>query len=227
MQTTRAKAPRPRKERKENADRRRRQLLEATVRSVVVHGLAKTTLATVAEESGLSQGVIAFYFKNKGGLLTEALRYIYTQYEENWTSMLEAAEADDVQKLVALIRADFSPAICNHEMLSVWYSFWGEQKYTPQYAEIAQEYDQRRREELQRICRRILPPEEVLNADQVAEWIDTLTDGYWQKLHLLHEVSSRDHAIMAALECVCYLAPDAADRIRAEAARLGLSASQS
>ena len=39
---------RPRKERKENADRRRRQLLDAARRSILKNGLARTTLATVA-----------------------------------------------------------------------------------------------------------------------------------------------------------------------------------
>ena len=63
MTTSTSDTLRPRKERKENADKRRRQVLDATYRSIVSHGLAKTTLATVADEAGLSQGVAVFYFK--------------------------------------------------------------------------------------------------------------------------------------------------------------------
>ena len=65
-------AERPRKERKANADKRRQQLLEATLRSIIHNGLAKTTLATVAAEAGLSQGIAVFYFKSKAGLLAAA-----------------------------------------------------------------------------------------------------------------------------------------------------------
>ena len=71
----------PRKERKANANKRREQLLNATLRSIAANGLAKTTLATVATEAGLSQGVAVFYFKSKNGLLTEALRSKYQKYE--------------------------------------------------------------------------------------------------------------------------------------------------
>jgi TetR/AcrR family transcriptional repressor of bet genes len=70
----------PRKERKANADKRRLQLLDATLRSIAINGLSKTTLATVAAEAGLSQGVAVFYFKSKTGLLTEALREHYQRY---------------------------------------------------------------------------------------------------------------------------------------------------
>ena len=41
---------RPRKERKENADRRRRQLLDATRRSIAANGLQRTTFDTVADD---------------------------------------------------------------------------------------------------------------------------------------------------------------------------------
>ena len=68
------KPPKERKERKGNADMRRRQILDATLRSIILSGLAKTTLATVAAEADLSQGVAIFYFKSKNGLLSEALR---------------------------------------------------------------------------------------------------------------------------------------------------------
>ena len=104
-----AERKRPRKERKENADRRRRQLLDAACRSILTHGLAKTTLATVASEAELSQGVAAFYFKSKLGLLTETLRDLYQRYEEHWTASLERAGDKPAEKIRALIKADFHP----------------------------------------------------------------------------------------------------------------------
>ena len=87
---------RPRRERADNAARRRAQILDATIELIVRHGLSATTLATVAEEAGLSQGVTVFYFKTKQALLAEALRWHYEEYRKVWRAALEVAPLDPV-----------------------------------------------------------------------------------------------------------------------------------
>lgn len=176
-------APRPKRERKENADRRRRQILDATARSIVVNGLSRTTLATVAEEADLSQGVAVFYFENKHGLLTEVLRDQYSKYETLWRKTLTQAPDDPVSQLVAIVKADFDKRICNPKTLSLWFAFWGEQRFTPNYGDIAQEFDQRRAEAISNICNQLMPGEPD-RASEIADLIDTLIDGYWQYMHL-------------------------------------------
>ncbi|WP_428516040.1 TetR family transcriptional regulator C-terminal domain-containing protein [Roseovarius sp.] len=183
-QDTTKSTEKPRKERKANADKRRRQLLEATRRSIIEHGLAKTTLATVAAEAGLSQGVAVFYFKSKNGLLVETLRAHYEFYDDTWRAALEQAGPDPMDRLMALITADFSEDVCSAESLSLWFAFWGEQTFVPQYAEVCREFDRDRVAAIREACAALMtdaPEEEV---HRVAQWIDTLTDGFWQNLHL-------------------------------------------
>lgn len=203
-----AEQRRPRKERKENADRRRRQLLDAARRSILAHGLAKTTLATVASEAGLSQGVAAFYFKSKLGLLTEALRDLYQSYEEHWTGYLEQAGDKPAEKIRALIRADFHPDACGPDVLPLWYAFWGELRFQLQYDEVAEHFETRRRDALRAIWKELLSEDGEMSPDQMAEWMETLTDGYWQRLHLAPESLSRKQAEQAALGCLVRLVPD-------------------
>ena len=203
---------RPRKERKENADKRRRQVLDATCRSIVTNGLVKTTLATVAKEAGLSQGVAVFYFKSKSGLLTEALRDLYQSYEAHWSAAVDAAPEDPVSRLVALIRADFDPKICNQQTLSIWYAFWGEQAFVPQYSEITREYDENRGGAIRQACMDLLPDDPV-RAANVADWIDTLTDGYWQNLHLFPANTDNEKSLAASLDCLKALLPEYAQEI--------------
>ena len=210
--TITAPQARPRKERKENAERRRRQLLDATRRSIVAHGLQRTTLATVAAEAGLSQGVAVFYFKSKGGLLTEALRDLYAAYERHWTGALEAADDDPSAQLVALVRADFDPQVCNAEILSVWFAFWGELRFTPQYAELTSAFDLRRQQAVTAIMDRLLPGEPD-RAQDLSQWIETLTDGYWQHLHLLPERSNKDNMLSGALRFLATHLPEHSDAI--------------
>ena len=195
----------PRKERKENADKRRRQLLEAARRSVVQHGLARTTLATVAKEAGLSQGVAVFYFKSKGGLLAETLRAHYQAYTDTWQAALEKAGTEPRDRLMALIDADFSSAVCSPDALSVWFAFWGELKVTPQYAEIAQSFDDVRAESVQDACRRIFTQASPAQIAEIALWIDTLTDGFWQTQHLHAGRVSRREAAASTKDFVARL----------------------
>lgn len=193
---------RPRKERRENADRRRRQLLDAARRSILKNGLARTTLATVASEAGLSQGVAVFYFKSKGGLLTAALRDLYQSYETLWTTALEAAGPDPSAQLWALVDVDFSADACGPDVLPLWFAFWGELRFTGDYAAIAEDFDARRARAVAGIWAALMPDAGRGEAQRMAEWMDTLTDGYWQRLHLAPGSFNREDARAATRDCL-------------------------
>lgn len=208
----------PRKERKENADMRRRQILDATLKSIVANGLAKTTLATVANEAGLSQGVAVFYFKSKTGILTEALRDQYQTYEAHWQAALDKAPEDPAARLRTIIEADFSPKVCNPSALAIWFAFFGEQNFVPQYAEITSEYEEIRSKMLSGICRR-LAPDNPGKADMAGGWIDSLTDGYWQKLHLFPHIYTREGALEQTLYFLQTLFPGHADAFQVKAGK--------
>ncbi len=198
---------RPRKERKENAERRRRQLLDAARRSILTHGFAKTTLSTVAEEAGLSQGVAVFYFKSKGGLLTETLRDLYQGYEDHWMAAKERAGDDPAAQLLAIIEADFHPDACGPDVLPLWFAFWGELHFQSQYDDVAESFDSRRSKVLSAIWQKLLPDRDPAEAEQLAEWMETLTDGYWQRLHLGPGSCDRDTALRATISCLNRISP--------------------
>lgn len=207
---------RPRKERKDNADMRRRQLLEATLDSVAKNGLARTTLATVAAEAGLSQGVAVFYFKSKSGLLAAALRAKYEQYQQTWQDALAEADDDPMAQIVAVVTADFAGHLCDKNAIATWFAFWGEQRFTPQYAEIAAEFDATRHATLADICARLIGPDRAAAspdlARRMAMWIDTFTDGLWQKLHLDSGAMTPGLAVGLALDFLDHMIAPQADR---------------
>ncbi len=206
-------ARKPRKERKENADRRRRQLLDAARRSILAHGLARTTLATVADEAGLSQGVAVFYFKSKGGLLAETLRDLYQSYETHWTRAQAAAGPDPLNQLLALVEADFSPRACGPSVLPLWFAFWGELRFQSEYDAVAENFDLRRHEAMCAVWRALLPGRSAAEADQLAEWTETLTDGYWQHMHVSPKSFDRKAALIAMRRALTLLAPELQGRI--------------
>ena len=70
-------------------ERRRRQLIDATIKSISRKGLGSLTLADVAKEAGLSQGIVNLHFQSKDNLLAETLRSIADEYHEQFMETLD------------------------------------------------------------------------------------------------------------------------------------------
>jgi TetR/AcrR family transcriptional repressor of bet genes len=138
-------ATKPRiKRRTASKQERQVQLIKATIRSIAKHGLSETTMANVAREAKLSQGIINLHFKSKDRLLEETLRYVVDEYRAAWHMALDSSGDSVEEKLAALISVDFDRQICQRNKLAVWYAFWGESRsrltYRKIYAERAREY---------------------------------------------------------------------------------------
>ncbi len=57
-------------------------------------------------------------------------------------------------RILALVRADFDPAICNRRTLTLWHAFWGEATARPLFAAISESDDRERAEALRASARR-------------------------------------------------------------------------
>ena len=80
------------KRRTASKEKRREQLIKATIRSVARRGLSDTTMAAVAGEAGLSQGIINLHFQSKERLLIETLTYLADEYRRAWEAALAGVE---------------------------------------------------------------------------------------------------------------------------------------
>ncbi len=98
-------------------------MIRATVRSVAKNGLSDTTMATVAREAGLSQGIINLHFQSKERLLVETLRYIADEYNTSWEKALAGAGPSPVERLAALVEVDFKLPVCDRNKLAMWFAF--------------------------------------------------------------------------------------------------------
>ena len=224
MVQVRAKRPvgRPRGEQVENAARRRKQLIEAAIDSIVEVGFSATTLATVSRAAGLSQGVAVFYFKRKENLLIETLRYHYDEYDAVWRGAVAAAGPDPLDKLMALIFADLDPTLCTPRNLTLWNSFWGETAARPQYRVICEERDAARREVMVRLCGEVKSPivVEPWNPRSVADALDIMTDGMWTRMHIEPSHMRLDEGCRLIAHFLVTVFPSEAARIRVRAESL-------
>jgi TetR/AcrR family transcriptional regulator, transcriptional repressor of bet genes len=180
---------------------RREQLILATIRSVADRGLADTTIATVAQEAGLSQGIVNLHFRSKDGLLTETLRYLADEYRTACRDAAAAAERSPVEGLRAMVELDFRPRICARDKLAVWFAFWGERRFRPTYRRICAERDRSYDDMVRTTCARICEAGDYPDVDPalVADGLSALTDGLWLDLLVRPESMSRERAKRIAL----------------------------
>jgi len=169
------------KRRTASKEERQEQLIQATIRSVASRGLSDTTMATVASEAGLSQGIINLHFQSKERLLVETLKYIADEYRHTWKKVLSGAGKSPAERLEALVMVDFRLPVCDRNKLAVWFAFWGESKSRPTYRQICAERDRAYRKEMVQVCQDLIREGnyECIDAETVAAGLSAMTSGLW------------------------------------------------
>lgn len=176
---------------------RRLQLIKATIRSIAKRGLSETTMAAVAGEARLSQGIINLHFQSKERLLIETLRYVADEYRATWEKALQGAGNSNAERLEALVYADFSKPVCDRNKLSVWFAFWGESKSRPTYRKICAERDREYDEMLTDLCANLIAegPYPGVDPALVATGLASMSEGLWLDLLVDPDSMSPEKAI--------------------------------
>lgn len=184
--------------------RRRQQLIEATMKCIGRKGIGGTTLADVAREAGLSQGIVNLHFQSKDNLFRETLQYLAEEYRSKFEGALERADSSPAASLMALMELDLSPSICQPMKLAVWFAFWGEVKSRPTYRKICDEIDRYYDEVVERLCDEIIKDGYYPNvtANNVATALTSMTNGLWLSCLISPQSWSRHDALDAVR---CYL----------------------
>ncbi len=162
-------------------EQRRQQLIDATMKCITRKGIGSTTLADVAREAGLSQGIVNLHFDNKDNLLRETLARLAGEYRTRFERALERSGQAPQDKLMALLALDLHPSICQPGKLAVWFAFWGEVKSRPTYRRICDEIDSYYDSVVERLCDEIIVEGgyEHVRGAQVALALTSMTNGMW------------------------------------------------
>lgn len=179
---------------------RRLQLIEATIKCIARRGLGNTTMASVASEAGLSQGIVNLHFASKDNLLHETLRFLALDYDAQFEKTLAKSGPEPAAKLRALMEMDLKPSICDPRKMAVWFAFWGEVKSVPTYRRICNEYDTKYDRIIHALCETIIAEGgyTTITAQQMTDGLSSMTDGLW----LSCLVSPRSWDRQVALEAV-------------------------
>ncbi|MEM7561547.1 MAG: TetR family transcriptional regulator C-terminal domain-containing protein [Pseudomonadota bacterium] len=198
--------------RKNQTEFRKRQLIEATIDCIDKTGISQITLARIARQAGLSQGNLIFHFHSKEELLEQTLHSLNNEYCENWQQALTSAADDPVARLRALVKSSFASKICNRKKIGAWFAYWGESRSRPVYMKICGASDKAFSQQLFAQCRDV---EAIYGSNLAAETatisIETMIDGLWQYLLIGEENFNRKKAEEKVFELVRSIFPAVSD----------------
>lgn len=115
-------------------DERRRQVAEALLRTVARKGLAKSTLADVADELGASVGLVQRYFRSKSALLRFGIEHMYRRSEERFREVEPSPPMRDFLLRLALTLLPLDEE--RRLELGVWLEFLPNTNTDPEMADL-------------------------------------------------------------------------------------------
>lgn len=154
---------------------RRRQLIDATIKSIHAHGFGATTIQTIGFAAGLSPGIIHHYFGGKNELLAATMRHLLEELRTDYLARLPA-NATPAQRVHALLEANFDEKQFTPDILAAWLAFWSQAPFSPQIRRLRRVYSRRTLSILLAALRSDLPEPA---ARQTAATLMALIDGFW------------------------------------------------
>ncbi|HEX5951239.1 MAG TPA: TetR/AcrR family transcriptional regulator [Actinomycetota bacterium] len=161
---------------------RHQEILDAAARVITDRGLAETRISDIAEEAGVSPGLILYYFDSKDRLLSEALTYANDQFYLRMSREIRRIPSarDQLARLVDLSVPGLLPEYGRLDEWALWIEVWVRALRDPEMAKDREVLDQRWRAQLADIIRGGQASGEFSSgedADELALRIATLING--------------------------------------------------
>jgi TetR/AcrR family transcriptional repressor of bet genes len=174
----------PRKSfRREGEDKRREDLIAATLECVAERGLAGATVREIALRADVTAGLIRYYFPTKDELIGAAYRAVMNRMTVQASDALSNARDDPRARLYAFVTANLGQPIMDPHNLSLWAGFIALVHADPAMAMAHRDGYLGFRDELEVLIREALlaaaKPAEPNHTRRHAIAINAIIDGLW------------------------------------------------
>ncbi|MCI0633164.1 MAG: TetR family transcriptional regulator [Actinobacteria bacterium] len=161
---------------------RHQQILDAAARVITERGLAETRISDIAEQAGVSPGLILYYFDSKDRLLAEALTFANDQFYLRTSREIRRipSASDRLRRLIDLSVPGYLAEYGRLDEWALWIEVWVRALRDPEMAKDREVLDQRWRAQIAEIVRGGQASGEFTtteDADELALRIATLIDG--------------------------------------------------
>jgi AcrR family transcriptional regulator len=160
---------------------RHQEILDAAARVITERGLAETRISDIAEQAGVSPGLILYYFDSKDRLLAEALTYANDQFYLRTSRDIRriASAKQQLRRLIDLSVPGYLPEYGRLDEWALWIEVWVRALRDAEMAKDREVLDQRWRAQIAEIIRVGQASGEFVagDADALALPIAALIDG--------------------------------------------------
>lgn len=134
---------------------RRQEILDAAARVITERGLAETRISDIAEQAGVSPGLILYYFDSKDRLLSEALTFANDQFYLRTSRELRRIPTarEQLRRLVDLSVPGYLPDYGRLDEWALWIEVWVRALRDPDMARDREVLDDRWRSQIADIIR--------------------------------------------------------------------------
>jgi len=165
---------------RETPDVRRRQLIDAAMRSIAKYGYAGTTIETICDEAKVSRGLINHHFGSKEELIRQSYKALRDEWMAQTHGSLLANYDEPEDKLKAMIRVSFGPTMFKTEYLGIWAGFWSAIGKSPALRKLNRELFEKDRKAYQEIFEAIADKRgKKVDSRRAALSVIALIDGFW------------------------------------------------
>jgi AcrR family transcriptional regulator len=161
---------------------RHQEILDAAARVITDRGLAETRISDIADQAGVSPGLILYYFESKDRLLAETLTFANDQFYLRTSREIRRIPSakDQLRRLIDLSVPGYLPEYSRLDEWALWIEVWVRALRDPDMAKDREALDQRWRSQLAEIIRGGQSTGEFSSsedADELALRIAALIDG--------------------------------------------------
>ncbi len=164
----------------------RKLILKSAVDNIASKGLGSLTLDNIADQVGISRGLVVFHFKSKNNLIMEVLGYLGKKYSGGWNAVVEEDYPSNLAKLLRLVEYDIRFACENPKYVSAWHGFWGEAKGKAMFHDLVTPRDEGYEADMRQLIEKISEEEgyDELDISSATRGLVTMMFGAWVLLHL-------------------------------------------
>ena len=113
----------PTKFKREPAEQRKEDLIQATLSLISEHGVRGATVRAIAERAEVTQGLIRHYFSTKEDLIVAAYQYHMERMTDITSASINLAETSPRERLCAFVSASLKSPIVDPGSVTIWASF--------------------------------------------------------------------------------------------------------
>jgi AcrR family transcriptional regulator len=161
---------------------RHQEILDAAARVITARGLAETRISDIADQAGVSPGLILYYFESKDRLLSEALTFANDQFYLRTSREIRRlpSAVDQLRRLVDLSVPGYLPEYGRLDEWALWIEVWVRALRDADMAKDREVLDERWRSQLADIVRAGKESGEfasMVDTDELSLRLASLIDG--------------------------------------------------